>query len=643
MKKTRYFQSARGVFQGGGVKGIALLGAYSSAIKHGVNFSAVAGTSAGALVAALAGAGAKPDFIDAEIRKIRFTDLTRSPKADAALSPTTAKSLSSLLAMWPSQKARTLSRILKFGGLYTSEAIQDLAENLLRQVLGKTQGLVKFSDLPIPTTIVAADITNNRAKFWSRETTPDAHVAFAVRCSCSIPLFFLPVSEGNVRYVDGGVLSNLPSFVFARSGSSQHGGRILAFSLQDEFKVPKTWNLEVMLKRLATTVVDGAVDIQRELVDATHEIAIDVKSIETLDFDKINDEVVDGLLAQGAACADGFFESEASQATSTRRYSDNVCWNDGDVYSVLAERELSSDDHVFVVKDGTRWFWTCFPLFLEWRRKGARVTVLAKSKSGDKKEEQRRDFLRKLGAEFVEPGPEGLPFQGFLIQGINPSLGIAAIDLDTESEDAPEATVYRGKTDGAAITGFIEKIRAVSRASATLGKVAPIELRESRNVSELIGRLRSGVLQYSSSQVNIEIQKVRIEEVLLLNRYIRADKYKRIELLHDAYTDSRIAPFAAVDIYADSRFASTITPPVLERHGNRLITIEGNTRMYFSWRAGIKEVYGLVVSGVTAPLPGKPREPATTIVDAKVHRRENRIDGFHYEQFRAIERAARPL
>src|SRR5678815_5434402 len=48
---------AYGIFEGGGVKGIALVGALASSHSLGIRFRGVAGTSAGAVVAALYAAG----------------------------------------------------------------------------------------------------------------------------------------------------------------------------------------------------------------------------------------------------------------------------------------------------------------------------------------------------------------------------------------------------------------------------------------------------------------------------------------------------------------------------------------------------------------------------------------------------------
>jgi predicted acylesterase/phospholipase RssA len=46
-----------GVFEGGGVRGVALAGAAAAALDHGFRFARAVGTSAGALVGSLVAAG----------------------------------------------------------------------------------------------------------------------------------------------------------------------------------------------------------------------------------------------------------------------------------------------------------------------------------------------------------------------------------------------------------------------------------------------------------------------------------------------------------------------------------------------------------------------------------------------------------
>ena len=71
-----------GVFEGGGLKGVAYAGALSAVVDQSAWFGAVTGASAGAITAALIAAGASPDDIgrltnelaDVFMQHIRFGD-----------------------------------------------------------------------------------------------------------------------------------------------------------------------------------------------------------------------------------------------------------------------------------------------------------------------------------------------------------------------------------------------------------------------------------------------------------------------------------------------------------------------------------------------------------------------------------------
>ena len=73
-KFTKYFTSCKGVFQGGGCKAIAYIGAYKKAYERGVFFSELAGTSAGSMIAALIAAGAKPEYLERVVKDLDFKD-----------------------------------------------------------------------------------------------------------------------------------------------------------------------------------------------------------------------------------------------------------------------------------------------------------------------------------------------------------------------------------------------------------------------------------------------------------------------------------------------------------------------------------------------------------------------------------------
>jgi NTE family protein len=65
----------------------------------------------------------------------------------------------------------------------------------------------RFEDLKIPLIVTATDINNGKAVYFS-----EGNLIEAVSASMSIPVLFQPVTIGNIQYVDGGVIDNLPVY-----------------------------------------------------------------------------------------------------------------------------------------------------------------------------------------------------------------------------------------------------------------------------------------------------------------------------------------------------------------------------------------------------------------------------------------------
>ena len=204
------------VFQGGGVKGIALVGAYSVLEAEGYEVQNVAGASAGAIVASLIAAG----YDAAELKDI----LVQTPFTDF-LDPTWETRL---------KPGGLLLSILEEWGMYRGEFARQWLETLLSK-----KGTTTFGDLRDPwetdprwtyrLQVVVSDVTHHRMLLLPRDAAdigyadPDRlPIADAVRMSMSIPLFFEPVIHkgdgGDVVLVDGGMLSNFPVWIFDSDG-----------------------------------------------------------------------------------------------------------------------------------------------------------------------------------------------------------------------------------------------------------------------------------------------------------------------------------------------------------------------------------------------------------------------------------------
>jgi NTE family protein len=198
------------VFEGGGVKGIGLGGAYEALEDNGFKPKSVAGTSAGAITAALVAAGYSAKELKAVVFDMPFMQF---------------------------KDTGGLARIPFFGG--PANVLKDLGiyegKFFHEWITGKLQEreVATFGDLPKTEggesclRVIASDVSHRRMLVLPSDAPhlgiePDEMlIADAVRMSMSIPIFFEPVEikEGEDpphTIVDGGMLSNFPVWLFDR-------------------------------------------------------------------------------------------------------------------------------------------------------------------------------------------------------------------------------------------------------------------------------------------------------------------------------------------------------------------------------------------------------------------------------------------
>ncbi len=202
------------VFEGGGLKGIALVGAYSVLEERGYRPQNIAGASAGAIVAALVAAGYNAAELRQTIMDFDFNSLKDRAWED-------------WLPLFP----RIVS-ILKDRGIYEGEACLEWISGLLAKKGVRTFGdLVRRPEAELryryKLQVIVSDLTEQRLLVLPKdahklgiEDPDELSVALAIRMSMSIPGFFEPVSFTNHRtgvehlIVDGGMLSNFPLWLF---------------------------------------------------------------------------------------------------------------------------------------------------------------------------------------------------------------------------------------------------------------------------------------------------------------------------------------------------------------------------------------------------------------------------------------------
>ena len=174
VRKTRAEPRIGLALGGGFARGIAHIGILRAFEKNNIPIHAVAGVSAGAMVAAAYASGGDSRHIEQIALSMRLRDVAR----------------------W------TIS-IRGFAG---SERMIPFLARLLK--------VTKFEDMKIPLAIIATDLNTGKPAIFKEK----GDVVAAIRASCAYPGLYLPIRDGNRCLVDGFVSMEVPALPLRRMG-----------------------------------------------------------------------------------------------------------------------------------------------------------------------------------------------------------------------------------------------------------------------------------------------------------------------------------------------------------------------------------------------------------------------------------------
>ncbi|WP_183568433.1 patatin-like phospholipase family protein [Mucilaginibacter sp. SP1R1] len=150
---------------GGGVRGVSHLGVIQALTDHGITFSHISGTSAGAIAAAFFSEGYTPKEILQIIKDTRLLKLLR-----------------------PAFGSTGLVSILN-------------ARFLIEKYIPHNS----FQKLKTHITIASVDLGEGKLVYFT-----DGDLDMAILASCCLPGIFRPIIINDHMYVDGGILNNFP-------------------------------------------------------------------------------------------------------------------------------------------------------------------------------------------------------------------------------------------------------------------------------------------------------------------------------------------------------------------------------------------------------------------------------------------------
>ena len=318
------------VLEGGGVKGIGLVGAYSELLEHGYQMHRVAGTSAGAIVGALIAADMPLDELEKILRTIDYRTFEDEGFLDRL--GIVGKGLSVLFEK----------------GIYEGDFLRSWLDGLLTDLGKETFGDLRITDpdgsLPpehaYRLVVMTSDVSRERLvrlpwDYHLYGLDPDRQlVADAVRASMSIPFFYEPVrleavdSSGHRRtsyLVDGGMLSNYPIDVFDRTDGKTPRWPTFGLKLSARPEPADQQRVDV---RSTLDLVKAMVGTMTNFYDQMHidapsvlarTIFIDTTGVQATDFD-IDTATQERLYTNGRSACARFLEAKWDFARYLAQY-----------------------------------------------------------------------------------------------------------------------------------------------------------------------------------------------------------------------------------------------------------------------------------------------------------------------------------
>lgn len=247
---------------GGGVKGAAHIGVLKALQENDIKIDAIAGTSAGSIVASLFAMGYTPDEM-IKLFKYFSKGILKANPGDI------------------------VNNVRNGKGIRLDGALSSTNIELAIKEISEYKNLKYINELKIPIAIPTVDINTSKKYVFTNYNQnedyyiKDIEIAKAVRASCSYPGVFAPFDYKGYRFVDGGVLDNIP----AQEVKKLDVDKILTikFVLNKDYKPRGIYNITM---KCMDTIFD---DLAKEAVEISDYVFnIDVNKSSVFNIRKID-------------------------------------------------------------------------------------------------------------------------------------------------------------------------------------------------------------------------------------------------------------------------------------------------------------------------------------------------------------------
>lgn len=252
------------VLSGGGIKGIAHIGALKYLEENNYKIESISGCSSGSIMAILIAMGYSSEKIYNLVKY--YINLVSRNKLRLGI--------------------QSIFNLNKKMGLNNGNIIENILNNVLKE-----KGINNLSDIKIPIYIPTVDINTGKLIYFTNqkrykryddniEYIYDGKISEIVRASSSYPGIFAPKKYNKYLLIDGGIRENTPVAPLLNINNKN----ILAIIFSDSKKIQINNILEVITQSFEILTHDNNYE-SAKMADKILEI--ELKNVKLLDFNKI--------------------------------------------------------------------------------------------------------------------------------------------------------------------------------------------------------------------------------------------------------------------------------------------------------------------------------------------------------------------
>jgi len=244
------------VLSGGGIKGIALIGALKCLEEHNVlcNITKFVGASIGGIIACLHCIGYTPDELIKFVELFDLKNLKSFKPSDFFTKFGLDDGSRLTFVLEKMIESKNLSKHITFGELY-----QITKKHLI---------------------ITTVCLNDEQAYYLSHITHPKMPIITGMRMTSALPLWFIPISHNGKLYVDGGCIDNYPIQLFEKELHTTLG----IYLANTKHDMKKILNTEDFLFSLLSCCLEG-VTCKSIKGFEKHTVKITVPRVNFMDLD----------------------------------------------------------------------------------------------------------------------------------------------------------------------------------------------------------------------------------------------------------------------------------------------------------------------------------------------------------------------